>query len=85
MRLESAQRVGVRNDPATVTHNRGSDGAVGESSLLLIRGESIRAVEILVDDTSHALLAVAAIGLGAIVPERLSILNDKLEDVGLIE
>ena len=70
---------------ATVTNNRRSDRDVGESCLLLIGRKSIRAVEVLVDDTSHALLTVATLGLSAVVPERLSVLDDKLEDVGLVE
>src|SRR6266480_7820225 len=85
MCLESAQRVGVRNDPATVTHNRRSEGVVGESSLLFIGRKSVGAVEVLVDDARHAVLAVAAYGLSAVIPERLSVLDDNLEDVGLVE
>jgi len=85
MRLESAQRVGVGNDTAAVAHDRRSDGGVGESSPLLVVRKSIWAVEVLVDDTGHAVLAVAAHGLGAVIPERLSILDNNLEDVGLVK
>jgi len=85
MCLESAQRVGVGNDTAAVAHDRRCDRGVGESSPLLVVRKSIWAIEVLVDDTGHAVLAVAAHGLGAVIPERLSILDNNLEDVGLVK
>lgn len=38
-------------------------------------------VEVLVDDSDHALLAVVASRLGTVVPDGLLVLNDDLEDL----
>lgn len=46
-------------------------------------GESeVGAVEVLVDDANHAVLAVLAGVLSAVVPDGLLVLDDDLEDVG---
>lgn len=45
-------------------------------------GESVGPVKVLVDDTSHAILAVVAGGLGTVVPDGSLVLDDDLEDVG---
>jgi hypothetical protein len=85
MNLESAQRVGVGNDTAAIAHDRRSDRDAGQTSPMLVVRKGIGAVEVLVDDTGHTVLAMAAYGLSAVVPERLSVLDDNLEDVGLVK
>lgn len=44
--------------------------------------QGVGPVEVLVDDTSHAVLAVVACGLGTVVPDGGLVLDDDLEDVG---
>src|SRR5438874_2203354 len=70
MNLESAQRVGVGNDTATIAHDRRSDRGVGQSSPLLVVRKGIGAVEVLFDDTGHTVLAMACYVWGAVVPAR---------------
>jgi len=38
---------------------------------------------LLVDHTSHATLAVIAVGLGAVVPDRVGVVDRDGEDIGL--
>ena len=38
---------------------------------------------LLVDHTSHAILAVIAVGLGAIEPDRVGVIDRESEDIGL--
>jgi len=85
MNLESAQWVGVGNDTTTIADNWRSHRDVGESSPLLVVRKSVGAVEVLVDDTGHTVLAMTAYGLSTVVPERKSVLDDDLEDVGLVK
>jgi hypothetical protein len=70
---------------AAIAHDRRSDRDAGKSSILLVVRKGILAVEVLVDDTGHTVLAMATYGLGAVVPERQSVLDDNLEDVGLVK
>jgi len=47
-----------------------------------VGGQGVGSVEVLVDDTSHSVLAVVARSLGTIVPGGSLVLDDDLEDVG---
>ena len=38
---------------------------------------------LLVDHTSHAILAVTAVGLGAVEPDRIGVVDREGEDIGL--
>lgn len=38
---------------------------------------------LLVDHTSHAILAVIAVGLGAVEPDRVGVVDGDGEDIGL--
>jgi hypothetical protein len=60
------------------------DGRAGELGLFLVGGESVGAVEVLVDNHAHAALAVVALGLRAVEPEWLLILDNDGEDVGVL-
>jgi len=77
--LETTLRVGVEDAIATLDVGL-AGGDAGGSSKLLVLGQGVGRVEVLVDDTGHAVLAVAARGLAAVVPDRGTVLHDDLED-----
>jgi hypothetical protein len=81
-RLEAAVGVGVGNDRAALD-NRGNDRSASGSSKLTELGQAVSlVVKVLVDDTDHAALAVVALGLGAVVPDGLAVVEDHgLEDI----
>lgn len=53
-------------------------------SVRLVLGQRVLAVEILVDNAAHALLAMGACCLTAVVPDRLGILDSEGEHVGCL-
>jgi hypothetical protein len=79
--LETAEWVGVGDDIATLD-DWGNDWSASVAGKLTVLGECELAVEVLVDDTSHAILAVEASRLGAVVPDGLLVLDNDLEDIG---
>lgn len=50
-------------------------------SVRLVDRKCLPVIEVLVDNTAHALLAVVAVRLTAVVPERLLVLHEKRENV----
>lgn len=44
--------------------------------------QGVGRVEVLVDDTSHAVLTMVAGSLGTVIPDRVLVIDDNLEDVG---
>ena len=60
------------------------DRHVGQGGQLLVLGEGVGRVEVLVDDAGHAILAVAADGLGAVEPDRLVVLDYELEHLRVL-
>ena len=80
--LDSREGVGVGLDLAARDLSR-SDRLRSLGSKLPVLGEAeILVVNVLVDDTSHAVLAVVASGLRAVVPDGLLVLDSDLEDIG---
>ncbi len=73
--------IGVLDDDTTLLSRRNNGGTSLGSSLLVLGESEIVAVEVLVDDSSHALLAVIADSLGAVVPDGVLGLDDELEDI----
>ena len=55
---------------------------VADDGIGLISSKSVLRVEVLVDDTAHALLAMVANGLRAVEPEGVLVLDDDGEDLG---
>jgi len=81
-RLEAPKRVRVLDDLATLDDRRNNGNtSVSSCSHIFSQGVSL-GIEILVDNTGHASLAVVAVGLGAVVPDGIVVGNDDLEDVG---
>ena len=80
--LDTSEGVGVGLDLAAGDLS-GSDRLGSLGSQLLVLGEAeILVVKVLVDDASHAALAVVASGLRAVVPDGLLVLDSDLEDIG---
>lgn len=80
-RLESSERVGVGDDAAVRSLNSRAARGVGKLGEVVVGGESVGRVKVLVDDAGHALLAVVPLGLGAVEPDGLLVLDGDLEDV----
>lgn len=81
--LEAALGVGVGDAVAALDIGL-ADGGAGGGGELLVLGQGVGRVEVLVDDTSHAVLAVVACSLAAVVPDRGAVLDDDLEDLGVL-
>lgn len=83
MKCEPSLGVGVGQDDTALLDIR-HDGDSSQSGQLAVLGEAeVLVVEVLVDDTDHAALAVVAHGLGAVVPDGLRVvLDDDLEHIG---
>ena len=79
--LESTIRVRIGDDLSTITNNRRRDGSTSLLSVLLVLGQSVGAVEVLVDHTSHAILTMIVVCLRAVKPDGLGVLDLDLEDI----
>lgn len=79
--LKPTVRIGVGNNLANVFHGRDDARARQGRRLLVLLQAEIGIIKVLVDDASHALLAVVALLLGAVIPNRLLVLDLELEDI----
>lgn len=79
--LEATVGVWVGDDRASL-NNRGHDRSTRAGGQGLVGSQGVGRVEVLVDDTNHAVLTVVAGGLGTVVPDGGLVLDDDLEDVG---
>jgi hypothetical protein len=82
-RLDARERVRVGNDSST-GNVWWRDGSASQSSLGLVGRERIRSIEVLVDHSAHALLAMVVLGLRAVEPGRVLVLDFDLEDIGAL-
>lgn len=81
---EAAVGVGVGDDVAPLLHGR-DDGDLGLGCELPVLAQADGGVvKVLVDDANHAVLAVRADLLWAVVPDRLGVLDDNLENLGCL-
>ncbi|KAG7053630.1 extracellular serine-rich protein [Colletotrichum scovillei] len=82
LKLEASKGVEIGDDKATLLNRRNDSIALLRSQSLVLSESEVGAVKVLVDDADHAVLAVLAGVLGAVVPDGLLVLDDDLEDVG---
>ena len=75
---EASEGVGVGQLLSALDDGRG-DGGAGMLGKFLVGSEGLGGVALLVDDAGHAILAVVAVGLGAVVPDGLGVIDDDQE------
>jgi len=76
-------RCSQRHNRATLRSKRVNRRLFGDGvdCILFVLCKRLVGVEVLVDNTAHAFLAVVPVGLRAVIPDRVSVLHSKGEDV----